>query len=298
MSTSTISVQTELLSHADFAAQLRRDTIGCLLGRPYRRVPGLLATTLSLLIALYTFAPLVGIPVWAYHAGDWWLLTAIPITYLAILSAAQLSRVSFYLLCYGIGFWLSHGFDIHQRTTFCILCALTAYVLFQLATALELSCARQALLSSPEIYDEARAGGRIRLASTDPSSHHTILTHGDIAATFSDKALEELKPLAPLLAATNIGGEAFTYALGLVTGLIGVVGAYLRGIQNLSPTQADTIMRRLKKGTVGAAMILLGYISNRGPWAIFLGIAYIILWMWAALSMAIRSRRSTEQPAR
>jgi hypothetical protein len=91
MGTSTISAQTELLSHADFAAQLRRDAIGCLLGRPYRRVPGLLATTLSLLIVFYTFAPLVGIPIWAYYAGDWWLLIAIPTTYLAVLSATQLS---------------------------------------------------------------------------------------------------------------------------------------------------------------------------------------------------------------
>jgi hypothetical protein len=298
MDTSNIGAQAEFLSHADFAAQLRQDTIGCLLGRPYRRVPGLLATTLSLLIALYTFAPLVGIPAWAYHAGDWWLLAAIPMTYLAILSAAQLSRVSFYLLCYGIGFWLSHGFDIHQRTTFFILCALTAYVLFQLATALELSCARQALLFSHEIYDEARAEGRIRLVSIDPVSHHAILTHDDIAAAISDKALGELKPLTPLLVATNIVGEAFTYALDLVTGLMGVVGAHLRGIRNLSPNQADAIMRRLKKGTVGAAMILLGYVSIHGTWAIVLGIAYLILWIWATLSMTIRSRRSTEQPAR
>jgi hypothetical protein len=297
MDTSTISAQTELLSHADFADQLRRNTSTCLLGRPYRRVRGILATTLSLLIAFYTFAPLLGIPIWAYYAGDWWLLTAIPMTYLAILSATQRSRMSFYLLCYGIGFWLSHGFDIHQRTTFVILCALTAYVLFLLATALELSCARQALLSSREIYDDARAEGRIRLVATDPVSHTVMLTHDDIAAAVSDK-LEELKPLAPLLVASNIVGEAFTYALGLVTGLLGLVGAHLRGIRDVSFDQGDAIARRLKKGTVGAAMILLGYVSIHGTWAISLGSVYLILWIWAALSMTIRSRRSTEQPAR
>src|SRR4029077_2314487 len=236
--------QTLFLSHADFAAQLRSDTISCFLGRPYRRVAGPLATMLSLLIALYTFAPLVGIPIWAYHADDWWLLGAIPITYLAILSASQPSRIIFYVLCVGVGFWLSHGFAIHQRTTFYILCALTSYVLFQIATALELSCARQALLSSAEIYNEALAGARIRLVPIDPASSQAILTRDDIAATL-EKTLEELKPLAPLLISTNIIGEAFTYALGLVTGLIGVAGAHLRGINKLTPHQADAIMRRL-----------------------------------------------------
>lgn len=60
---------------------------------------------------------------------------------------------------------------------------------------------------------------------------------------------------------TNIVAETFTNAFGLVTGSVRAAQAYARGIENLTPEQADVIMRSLKKGSLGAAMLALGFMN-------------------------------------
>lgn len=58
---------------------------------------------------------------------------------------------------------------------------------------------------------------------------------------------------------TNIVAETFEYVLGTFTGSARLAHAYSKGIESLAPEQADIILRQLKKGTLGAAGLALGY---------------------------------------
>lgn len=60
---------------------------------------------------------------------------------------------------------------------------------------------------------------------------------------------------------TNIVGEVATSIHGTVTGGTRAAYAYLKGIKELPPDQADAIMRQLKKGLVGNALLLYGYLA-------------------------------------
>jgi len=59
----------------------------------------------------------------------------------------------------------------------------------------------------------------------------------------------------------NIVGETMQYVGGLASAPVRLMAAYSRGIENLKPEQADLIMRELKKGSLGAAVLLLGYFN-------------------------------------
>jgi hypothetical protein len=59
---------------------------------------------------------------------------------------------------------------------------------------------------------------------------------------------------------TNIVGEIFQYITGTGTGSAGVVRALRNGVENLKPEEADLIMRQLKKGSLGAAGLITGYL--------------------------------------
>ena len=59
---------------------------------------------------------------------------------------------------------------------------------------------------------------------------------------------------------TNIARRmAITSPLGLIKGAAGVVEAYRKGIESLTPEQADSVMRQLKQGTLGTALWLIGW---------------------------------------
>lgn len=57
---------------------------------------------------------------------------------------------------------------------------------------------------------------------------------------------------------TNVVAEAFQYATGSVFGSVKLLKAYASGIEKLTPDQSDLIMRQLKKGSLGGAVMLLG----------------------------------------
>ena len=59
---------------------------------------------------------------------------------------------------------------------------------------------------------------------------------------------------------TNIVAEAFEYVSGFPAGLLNVRRAIKDGITNLQPEHADMIMRQLKKGLVGPAIFLTGFL--------------------------------------
>lgn len=59
----------------------------------------------------------------------------------------------------------------------------------------------------------------------------------------------------------NIVAETFQYAIGLERGLYKAAKAIKAGTENLKPEEADLIMRDLKKGAIGSALLLLGFFS-------------------------------------
>lgn len=59
---------------------------------------------------------------------------------------------------------------------------------------------------------------------------------------------------------TNIVAETMEYAMGTLTGSAKLAKAYREGISKLSPEEADLIMRHLKKGNLGAAVLLTGFL--------------------------------------
>lgn len=72
-----------------------------------------------------------------------------------------------------------------------------------------------------------------------------------------------LKILFPIVKIpVNYVSEAALYAGGgIPSGLARAARAYKRGIDNLSPDEADLIIRHLKKGSVGAAALLIGFFN-------------------------------------
>lgn len=59
---------------------------------------------------------------------------------------------------------------------------------------------------------------------------------------------------------TNIARRMVaTSPFGLIKGAANVIEAYRKGIENLTPEQADSVMRQLKQGTLGTALWLIGW---------------------------------------
>lgn len=58
---------------------------------------------------------------------------------------------------------------------------------------------------------------------------------------------------------TNIVAETFSHVFGLASGSAQAINAYRKGIETLKPEEAETIMRQLKKGSLGAAGLAAGY---------------------------------------
>lgn len=71
------------------------------------------------------------------------------------------------------------------------------------------------------------------------------------------------KVLLPIVKVpTNIVAETMQYAVGSVTGSLRLGKALIKGVDKLAPEQADLIMRDLKKGSLGAALLLYGYFNS------------------------------------
>jgi hypothetical protein len=120
-------------------------------------------------------------------------------------------------------------------------------------------------MRSPDLFSQALAQDRMKIVALD-SSHQVVWTSEDskdIEVAIKRRDLLPIKPLVPLLVMSNIVAEAFTYVFGFLTGNAGAIIAHAKGIKNLSPDNADSIMRRLKKGTVGLILIVLGYFLGR-----------------------------------
>lgn len=68
---------------------------------------------------------------------------------------------------------------------------------------------------------------------------------------------------------TNVIAETVEYAFGTATGSAKVAAAYASGIDKLTPEQADVIMRLMKKGSIGAVSLTLGYMNYKSVGGLF-----------------------------
>lgn len=62
---------------------------------------------------------------------------------------------------------------------------------------------------------------------------------------------------------TNIVAQTLEYAFGSVTGSVRAAAVLRRGVEGLPPAQADVIARQLKRGSLGAAVLALGYAAPK-----------------------------------
>ena len=61
---------------------------------------------------------------------------------------------------------------------------------------------------------------------------------------------------------SNIAGEILEHVVGLATGSKGAAKAYRKGLESVGPEEADAVLRQLKNGSLGGAMLLLGFYTG------------------------------------
>ena len=153
---------TETTSHTELVSGLRDGTVGFATkgGESIRLVSGGGRVFFTICFLLYLVAPILLIPLWAYHERNWWLLFGIIIASLIAPQLAQL-RGSFMgglLLLASLILLFTKG--IHNYFTFYCLCALWSYFFFQLAEAVQIEHAKRALINNPELFHrEVAANG-------------------------------------------------------------------------------------------------------------------------------------------
>jgi hypothetical protein len=123
----------EEITHAEFAAGAQNGKIGfkCMVGEPQQLITGARKAIFNFFVLLYTVAPLILVPIWAYHERNAWLLIGILVSYIASYSAAAHSKLIFLFFVLCIGVWLKAGFNFHQYITVFFFCSLWGYMCFQ-----------------------------------------------------------------------------------------------------------------------------------------------------------------------
>jgi hypothetical protein len=140
----SIAEANEGITHAEFAAGAQGGTIGfkCMVGAPQQFITSrVLKAIFGIFVLLYSLAPLILVPIWAYHERNAWLLVGIPVSYIASYSAAVNSKLVFLFLMLCVGVWLWNGFSFHQYITFFFFCSLWGYLFYQFAGTNHRMCA-------------------------------------------------------------------------------------------------------------------------------------------------------------
>ncbi|MGC2693317.1 MAG: hypothetical protein WA228_11555, partial [Desulfobaccales bacterium] len=158
----TIAEANKKITHAEFISGMENQTIGFKVigGGAYQLLTGYRKSMFNILVMLYSVAPFILIPIWAYLEGNWWLIIGIIISLIATLSAAkliyneqkQISIGGFLLficiLCYFFG-------GIHNYFTFFALCGLWGFVFFCIADKAESDYLMQLLLENSDLFNNA-----------------------------------------------------------------------------------------------------------------------------------------------
>jgi hypothetical protein len=82
-------------------------------------------------------------------------------------------------------------------------------------------------------------------------------THPPLATKAAAAALQISLPVVKV--PLNIAGEIFDYTFGTLTGSARAARALSNGVSELPPEKADVIMRQLKKGSLGGALMATGW---------------------------------------
>jgi len=161
----SIAAANEGITHPEFAAGVQSGKIGfkCMMGEPHQFITGARKAIFNLFVLLYMLAPLILIPIWAYHERNAWLLIGIPVSYIASYSAAAHSKLIFLFLMLCLGVWFGAGFSFHKYITFFFFCALFGYMCFEWAESTQNDYALQSLIEHPDIFDRAIAEHRIMI---------------------------------------------------------------------------------------------------------------------------------------
>lgn len=113
--------------------------------------------------------------------------------------------------------------------------------------------ANRAIFMQDNVVTDAWNAGIARLTKLDKEGN--VSGPGKVVAT-------TMRVLLPIVKVpTNIVAETFETATGSVTGSLKLAQAIRNGTENLTPEQADIIMRQLKKGSLGLALLALGYFN-------------------------------------
>ena len=112
---------------------------------------------------------------------------------------------------------------------------------------------RSIFLSDNRIVDGVQAMIRRWEAADKATGKPTV--GGKTAAVAARVALPIMRVPA------NIVAETMQYAFGLASGSARAAVALARGVEKLPPEHADLIMRELKKGSIGGALLLVGFFS-------------------------------------
>jgi len=93
-------------------------------------------------------------------------------------------------------------------------------------------------------------------------AYKTFIASLERGGNVGETAATGLKIILPIVKVpTNYVGEVTSYAGGYAKALPLIGKALFKGTKSLTPEQSDYVMRNLKKGSLGAAMIALGYFN-------------------------------------
>jgi hypothetical protein len=151
------------ITHDEFVSGMKNKTMGfrSMQGNSCDLIKGFGKLVFDVLVMLYTIAPLLIIPFWAYHEHNWWLLIGIVVTSII---ATQLEQIKPYtagalFLFATVGFWLYGG--IHSYFTFFSFCGLWGCMFFRMAEDVQNEYAIQSLVENPDVFKDAIARNKI-----------------------------------------------------------------------------------------------------------------------------------------
>lgn len=167
---------TDSINHEDFVVGFRSNKMGIkiLKGVEYTLLSGWRKTIFNILVILYMVAPIIIVPLWAYHQSDWWLLLGIAFSYtftfFAIYTTATipirfrwLKNIIIFFTLFSIGYWFKNSFHIQDYLTFFYFCSLWGSALFQMAESTQKHYAKQALVKNSDLFYTAIAEEKITI---------------------------------------------------------------------------------------------------------------------------------------
>ena len=174
----TIQAANKGITHRQFAEGAKNGTMGfkVMIGEPADLIKGAKKTAFNLHVLLYMYAPLIIVPLLAYHADNWWLLFGIALSPLFAHFAAWKdakapgkwkANIIFYFGLVCIGYWFINGFHFYDYITFYFFCSLWGYFFFRTAESSQTTNAMQMLVDNPELFEQAIADNKIMIIHKD-----------------------------------------------------------------------------------------------------------------------------------